>query len=106
MLPSTGNYAVISEVTSGSLTNQYQRMVIPVTAMYAAVIHRTGYPPAVTRYPTLPSWGRIIADGRSDIRNAWWISTIPGIFLFFTVLAFNFLGDTLRDALDPRHSIK
>lgn len=53
--------------------------------------------------PTVPSWGRLIADGREWLRNAWWISTIPGIFLFFTVLAFNFLGDALRDALDPRH---
>lgn len=53
--------------------------------------------------PTVPSWGRLIADGRGWIRHAWWISTIPGIFLFCTVLAFNFLGDALRDALDPRH---
>lgn len=52
--------------------------------------------------PTLPSWGRLIADGRDQLANAWWISTIPGVFLFLTVLAFNFLGDALRDALDPR----
>ncbi|WP_246999152.1 ABC transporter permease [Halosolutus gelatinilyticus] len=53
--------------------------------------------------PTVPSWGRLIADGRDQLSTAWWISTIPGIFLFFTILAFNFLGDALRDALDPRH---
>lgn len=53
--------------------------------------------------PTVPSWGRLIADGREQLSNAWWISTIPGVFLFTTVLAFNFLGDALRDALDPRH---
>ena len=52
--------------------------------------------------PTVPSWGRVIADGRGDLSTAWWISTIPGFFLFFTILAFNFLGDALRDALDPR----
>lgn len=52
--------------------------------------------------PTLPSWGQVIAAGRSDLETAWWISTIPGFFLFFTILAFNFLGDALRDALDPR----
>jgi peptide/nickel transport system permease protein len=52
--------------------------------------------------PTVPSWGRVIADGRGDLSSAWWISTIPGFFLFFTILAFNFLGDALRDALDPR----
>lgn len=52
--------------------------------------------------PTVPSWGRVIADGRSDLSTAWWISTIPGLFLFFTILAFNFMGDALRDSLDPR----
>lgn len=52
--------------------------------------------------PQIPSWGEIIADGRSDLDRAWWISTLPGFFLFFTILSFNFLGDALRDALDPR----
>jgi peptide/nickel transport system permease protein len=56
--------------------------------------------------PTTPSWGQVIADGRSDIASAWWISTLPGFFLFFTILAFNFLGDALRDALDPRQEVK
>jgi peptide/nickel transport system permease protein len=53
--------------------------------------------------PSVPSWGRIIANGRDELGRAWWTSTFPGVFLFFTVLAFNFLGDALRDALDPRH---
>ncbi|WP_247731527.1 ABC transporter permease [Halovivax limisalsi] len=53
--------------------------------------------------PTIPSWGRVIADGRGSLQSSWWISTFPGIFLFFTILAFNFIGDALRDALDPRH---
>jgi peptide/nickel transport system permease protein len=52
--------------------------------------------------PSIPSWGEIIADGRTDLDRAWWISTLPGVFLFLTILAFNFLGDALRDALDPR----
>ena len=53
--------------------------------------------------PTVYSWGQLIADGQDELSRAWWISTIPGFFLFFTILAFNFLGDALRDALDPRH---
>jgi len=52
--------------------------------------------------PTVPSWGQVIATGRSDLSTAWWISTVPGVFLFTTILAFNFMGDALRDALDPR----
>jgi peptide/nickel transport system permease protein len=52
--------------------------------------------------PAIPSWGRLIAQGRADLDNAWWVSTLPGIFLFLVILAFNFMGDALRDALDPR----
>ncbi|WP_435179166.1 ABC transporter permease [Halorussus sp. AFM4] len=52
--------------------------------------------------PTVPSWGQVIAAGRSDLSFAWWISTIPGVFLFFTILAYNFLGDALLDALNPQ----
>lgn len=52
--------------------------------------------------PDVFSWGRTISEGRSDLPNAPWISTIPGFFLFLTVLAFNFVGDALRDAIDPR----
>lgn len=52
--------------------------------------------------PTVPSWGQVISAGRGDLSTAWWISTIPGFFLFATIMAFNFLGDALRDALDPR----
>jgi peptide/nickel transport system permease protein len=52
--------------------------------------------------PTAYSWGQVIATGRGNLTTMWWVSTIPGIFLFLTILAFNFLGDALRDALDPR----
>jgi peptide/nickel transport system permease protein len=52
--------------------------------------------------PSVSSWGKTISAGRGDLSSAWWIATVPGVFLFFTILAFNFLGDALRDALDPR----
>lgn len=52
--------------------------------------------------PNVFSWGKVIAQGRGDLASAPWISTVPGIFLFLTVLAFNFVGDALRDAIDPR----
>jgi peptide/nickel transport system permease protein len=52
--------------------------------------------------PTIPSWGRTIVQGRNALSTAWWVSTLPGFFLFFTILAFNFLGDALGDAIDPR----
>ena len=49
-----------------------------------------------------PSWGSMVADGRNDLDWAWWISTIPGIAIGLVVLSCNFLGDWLRDKLDPR----
>lgn len=52
--------------------------------------------------PHLPSWGRMISDGRGFIWNAWWVSTMPGIALLLLVLAINLLGEGLRDILDPR----
>jgi len=52
--------------------------------------------------PSVFSWGRTISLGRDNLANAWWISTIPGLFLAFTSVAFAFIGDALRDALDPR----
>lgn len=54
--------------------------------------------------PNIPSWGNIMAEGRSLFQIAWWIILFPGIFLSLTVLATNMLGDGLRDALDPRLS--
>ena len=52
--------------------------------------------------PTVTSWGVILNAGQRSLETAWWIAVEPGIMLFLTVLAFNFLGDGLRDAFDPR----
>lgn len=48
-----------------------------------------------------PSWGAMLADGRAYIGIAWWLATLPGLAIFFVVLAVNILGDAIRDALDP-----
>jgi peptide/nickel transport system permease protein len=52
--------------------------------------------------PPAPDWGLMVSQGRSFILDEWWISTFPGMAIFVSVLAFNLLGDTLRDILDPR----
>ncbi len=49
-----------------------------------------------------PAWGVMVADGRNYISIAWWISFFPGLAIMLTVLSFNFLGDWMRDRLDPR----
>ncbi len=52
--------------------------------------------------PPKPDWGLMVAEGRTVILRQWWVSTFPGLAIFITVLAFNLLGDTLRDIFDPR----
>jgi peptide/nickel transport system permease protein len=52
--------------------------------------------------PPTPSWGNILSDGRQYILQAPWISTFSGLAITITILAFNFIGDGLRDAIDPR----
>jgi len=49
-----------------------------------------------------PSWGSILDGGRGVLRQAPWVTFVPGMCIFITVLAFNFVGDGLRDALDPK----
>jgi peptide/nickel transport system permease protein len=48
------------------------------------------------------SWGYMIGASRSVIRNAWWMSTFPGIAILVTVLALNLVGEGLSDAMNPR----
>lgn len=50
---------------------------------------------------TIPSWGGMLADGRTYLQTAWWVSLFPGLAILFTVLGLNLLGDWLRDSLDP-----
>jgi dipeptide transport system permease protein len=52
--------------------------------------------------PPLPEWGTMLADAREFVLRAWWVVTLPGLAILVTVLAFNLLGDGLRDALDPK----
>jgi peptide/nickel transport system permease protein len=51
--------------------------------------------------PPDPEWGSMVSSGTTHF-EAWWIGTFPGLAIFTLVLAFNFLGDSLRDAIDPR----
>jgi len=55
--------------------------------------------------PTSTSWGTILNAGQHSLETAWWVAVEPGIMLFLTVLSFNFFGDGLRDAFDPKASI-
>jgi peptide/nickel transport system permease protein len=52
--------------------------------------------------PPQPSWGRMLFDAQAFLGQAWWMSIFPGAAIFVTVLAFNLVGDGLRDILDPK----
>ncbi|MGH7334053.1 MAG: ABC transporter permease [Candidatus Rokuibacteriota bacterium] len=52
--------------------------------------------------PPTPAWGSMIAEGRDFVTSAWWVSFLPGFAILLVVLAFNLIGDWLRDTLDPK----
>jgi dipeptide transport system permease protein len=52
--------------------------------------------------PPASEWGTMLADAREFVLRAWWVVTFPGLMILLTVLAFNLVGDGLRDALDPK----
>lgn len=54
--------------------------------------------------PPTPEWGAMLAEGKADFYQAWWTLVFPGAAIFLTVFCLNVLGDSLRDALDPRSS--
>ena len=53
--------------------------------------------------PPMPEWGAMLASGRQFMLTNWWMATMPGVAILLVSLAFNLLGDGLRDVLDPRH---
>ena len=90
------------------LTNSMAPIIVQLTFIFAvsvlaeAVLSFIGVGPP----PPTPTWGNIIADGRNYIREAPWISLLPGIAIAMTVLGLNLLGDGLRDVLDPRMRVE
>ncbi len=76
----------------------YATLIIPNNILFEAALSFLGL--GVPQ--TTPSWGRMLADAADIFQVAWWLMVFPGLFLITTTLAFNLLGDGLRDALDPR----
>ena len=78
----------------------YTTLLIPVNIIFEASLSYLG----VGIPPGTPSWGRMIAEANEGqlYRFAWWMMLFPGLMLVLTTLAFNLVGDALRDALDPR----
>jgi ABC-type dipeptide/oligopeptide/nickel transport system permease subunit len=78
----------------------YSTLIIPSNILFEAALSYLG----VGIPPETPSWGRMISEAsRGQLYTvAWWMLLAPGIALVLTTLAFNLVGDGLRDALDPR----
>lgn len=76
----------------------FTTLIIPNNIIFEASLSFLGIGvPATT-----PSWGKMLSDASQLFTVAWWMMVFPGVFLFATTLAFNLVGDGLRDALDPR----
>jgi len=73
-------------------------IVLGLTILISAALSFLGFGIPVPN----PEWGALVATGRDHIRTAPWLTTFPGLFIMGTVMAFNLLGDGLRDALDPK----
>ena len=76
----------------------YTTLLIPSNVLFEAALSFLG----LGVPPSIPSWGQALADASGVFDVAWWLMLFPGLFLIATTLAFNLLGDGLRDALDPK----
>ena len=76
----------------------YSTLLIPSNILFEAGLSYLGL--GVPQ--STPSWGQMLSDASDIFQFAWWLMFFPGLFLILTTLAFNLLGDGLRDALDPR----
>lgn len=52
--------------------------------------------------PSIPTWGNVLTESRAYLQQAWWMAVFPGVFIIISVLAFNIVGDALRDHFDPK----
>ncbi|UCE55144.1 MAG: ABC transporter permease [Desulfobacterales bacterium] len=76
----------------------YTSLSVAIAILWAAALSFLG----LGAQPPTPEWGAMLADGREFLLDAWWIATFPGVAIAITVLGFNFFGDALRNALDPK----
>ena len=106
------DYVAMARVTGASNFRIMYKHILPGVASTVLVITTLRVGIVIVTESTLsflgvgvpapkPAWGAMIADGREYLLTAWWIAFFPGVAIFLTVLGFNFLGDWLRDRLDP-----
>jgi dipeptide transport system permease protein len=109
----TKDYVIASRV-AGARTPRLMFMTVLPNCMAPLIVQGTlGFSNAIIdaaalgflglgAQPPTPEWGTMLADAREFVLRAWWVVTFPGLAILITVLAFNLMGDGLRDALDPK----
>ena len=107
------DYVVAAQVAGASRLRLMFREVLPNCAAPLIVQATLGVSTAILdaaalgflglgAQPPAAEWGTMLADAREFVLRAWWVVTLPGLMILITVLAFNLMGDGLRDALDPK----
>ena len=107
------DYVALAKVSGASTTRIILRHILPGVMNTIIVITTLRVGQLILTEATLsfigagipsptPAWGVIVAEGRSYVTIAWWISLLPGLAIFMVVMSLNFLGDWMRDRLDPR----
>ena len=109
----TKDYVIASRVSGAGLLHLMLITVLPNCAAPLIVQATLGFSSAILdaaalgflglgAQPPTPEWGTLLAEAREFVLRAWWVVTFPGLAILITVLAFNLMGDGLRDALDPK----
>ena len=103
-LPIAGGVSTLNIVRRHIIPNTLGPVVVYVTLTVPSVILTESFVSFLGLGVQEPdtSWGVLISDGARNMETAWWALVFPGIFLAVTLFCFNFIGDGLRDALDPK----
>tara|TARA_Y100000588_G_scaffold234214_1_gene247784 strand:- start:3214 stop:4002 length:789 start_codon:yes stop_codon:yes gene_type:complete len=113
LLLKESDYVASAKVAGASTSRILFRHILPGTVGTVTVIASLSVGSLILAEATLsflgagipsptPSWGNMVAEGRDYLQTAWWTSAFPGTALFLTVMSLNFLGDWVRDRLDPK----
>jgi peptide/nickel transport system permease protein len=109
----SSDYVALARIAGASPQRIILRHILPGTVSTIMVVASVAVGSLILTEATLsflgvgipkpaPAWGLMVADGRRFLRDAWWVSTMPGVAIFATVFSVNFLGDWMRDRFDPR----
>ncbi len=107
------DYVALAKVSGASTTRIILRHILPGVMNTIIVITTLRVGQLILTEATLsfigagipaptPAWGVIVSEGQDYVRTAWWSSLLPGLAIFMVVMSLNFLGDWMRDRLDPR----